>query len=589
MSEHATFTFGRFNPPTTGHKKLVDAVIAHAKQAKSDHYVYPSHSQDAKKNPLSHSQKVGFMRKVFPKANVVSHEGAKTAIDAMKHLHKQGYKKVTMVVGSDRVEHFHKLLHQYNGKEYHFDHIEVKSAGHRDPDAEGVEGMSASKMRDHAKNNDLKSFAQGVAVKKHAPALFKAVRKGMKLEDYKAVFLVGGPGSGKDILIKTSLSEMELPEVSLERLHRAIVERKNLPELEGNPPVIVNGNAESYEKIVLAKAVLEAVGYETSMIFVYTTDEKSKERNDLRISNNMKTISEDVRQNKYRASTSNMKLFSQMFEQFYLYDNTNEYMNVSESMKVEIAGWLHELQENILAFLQEKKGSCWKGYEAIGMKMKDGRPVPNCVPVKKGEKNVKETMGEAAKASKKKSENGKCDDDCDCSCCDDYSGDNLDDSGDGSDGSVDEGKTINLDGQTLRGKEKVSKEKVPTKKAKITPPPSTFFNANLGAVPSGGIGLTAYKVESDGTMKSFSDFVNEAKYQGREVTLNKPMKGDVKKSKVYVKDPSSGNIRKVEFGDPNMTIKKNIPARRKSFRARHHCDTNPGPKTKARYWSCKKW
>lgn len=82
--------------------------------------------------------------------------------------------------------------------------------------------------------------------------------------------------------------------------------------------------------------------------------------------------------------------------------------------------------------------------------------------------------------------------------------------------------------------------------------------------------------------------IEEAEYQGRKVTLNKPMKGDVKKSKVYVRDPSTGNVKKVNFGDPNMTIKKNNPERRKSFRARHNCD-NPGPKTKARYWSCKAW
>ena len=82
--------------------------------------------------------------------------------------------------------------------------------------------------------------------------------------------------------------------------------------------------------------------------------------------------------------------------------------------------------------------------------------------------------------------------------------------------------------------------------------------------------------------------LEEAEYQGRKVTLNKPMQGDVKKFKVYVKDPSTGNIKKVNFGDKNMRIKKNNPERRKSFRARHNCDT-PGPKTKARYWSCKKW
>lgn len=84
------------------------------------------------------------------------------------------------------------------------------------------------------------------------------------------------------------------------------------------------------------------------------------------------------------------------------------------------------------------------------------------------------------------------------------------------------------------------------------------------------------------------DLMGEAEYQGRKVTLNKPTRGDVKKFKVYVKDPSTGNVKKVNFGDPNMKIRKSNPKARKSFRARHNCK-NPGPKTKARYWSCKKW
>ena len=96
----------------------------------------------------------------------------------------------------------------------------------------------------------------------------------------------------------------------------------------------------------------------------------------------------------------------------------------------------------------------------------------------------------------------------------------------------------------------------------------------------------------DGTMAEdvefWDDVIEEAEYQGRKVTLNKPMRGDVKKSKVYVRDPKTGNVKKVNFGDPNMKIKKSNPERRKSFRARHNCD-NPGPKTKARYWSCRAW
>ena len=107
------------------------------------------------------------------------------------------------------------------------------------------------------------------------------------------------------------------------------------------------------------------------------------------------------------------------------------------------------------------------------------------------------------------------------------------------------------------------------------------------------------KIKEDGTCGCDSSCehcgghhdLTEATYQGREVKLNKPMAGDVKKSKVYVKDPETGNVKKVEFGDPNMTIKKSNPARRKSFRARHGCDdpSVPKPKTKARYWSCKAW
>ena len=86
----------------------------------------------------------------------------------------------------------------------------------------------------------------------------------------------------------------------------------------------------------------------------------------------------------------------------------------------------------------------------------------------------------------------------------------------------------------------------------------------------------------------WDDVVVEAEYRGRKVKLNKPTRGDVKKFKVYVKDPKTGNVKKVNFGDPNMKIRKSNPKRRKSFRARHNCD-NPGPKTKARYWSCRKW
>jgi hypothetical protein len=121
------------------------------------------------------------------------------------------------------------------------------------------------------------------------------------------------------------------------------------------------------------------------------------------------------------------------------------------------------------------------------------------------------------------------------------------------------------------------------------PTPEEFRKRMLGGgraiAKLGGRGRNRIKVPAT---KEETELTSEAEYQGRKVELNKPMKGDVAKSKVYVRDPSTGNVKKVNFGDKNMRIKKNIPARRRSFRARHNCD-NPGSKLKARYWSCKKW
>ena len=178
-------TFGRMNPPTIGHQKLVDHLHSTAKKHGADAEVHLSHTQDRKKNPLSHAQKVGLARKAF--GDSVKSGPHKTIIDVMKHLHKQGRKKVHVVVGGDRHKEMHELLHRYNGKEYHFDKIHVHSAGERDPDAEGAEGMSASKMREHAKNNNHEGFKSGLPEKLRSSAhrVMKMVRTGMgHVEEY---------------------------------------------------------------------------------------------------------------------------------------------------------------------------------------------------------------------------------------------------------------------------------------------------------------------------------------------------------------------------------------------------------------------
>jgi hypothetical protein len=189
----AVFTFGRLNPPTTGHGKLIDAMgIQQSKNVGSKMHVFVSHSQDAKKNPLDYKRKVAYIRKMFPKyAKNITTDKARNIFEVAVSLYNKGYKSIIMVVGSDRVDEFEKLLNEYNGVKsrhgyYGFDNIEVVSAGERDPDAEGVEGMSASKMRKAAMDGDFDSFKQGVPANfKDVEKLYKDVRKSMGIREEK--------------------------------------------------------------------------------------------------------------------------------------------------------------------------------------------------------------------------------------------------------------------------------------------------------------------------------------------------------------------------------------------------------------------
>lgn len=185
--KHIVFAFGRMNPPTAGHSKLVDKVHSEAQKHGAEHRVIVSHSQDKNKNPLSAKDKINYLKHIHP--NVKFEASDKQSPHFMAHLkkmHKEGYSHVTMVAGSDRVHEFQKLADQYNGKDYHFKKIKVVSAGHRDPDAEGTTGISGTKMRSHAANNDYKSFKSGLhtrASDTHAKKLFHATRKGMGLHE----------------------------------------------------------------------------------------------------------------------------------------------------------------------------------------------------------------------------------------------------------------------------------------------------------------------------------------------------------------------------------------------------------------------
>ena len=184
-SDALTIVFGRFNPPTTGHKKLFD--MAKNISGDDDMRIYPSRSHDPKKNPLDPGTKIKFMKQMFAdyEDQIVNEKDMKTIFDVLTTANEEGYKEIKIVVGSDRLSEFKNLATKYNGELYNFDMIDVLPAGERDSDAEGVEGMSASKLRKAAKEDDFKAFQRGIPSsleKGEVTNLYNALKKAMGLE-----------------------------------------------------------------------------------------------------------------------------------------------------------------------------------------------------------------------------------------------------------------------------------------------------------------------------------------------------------------------------------------------------------------------
>ena len=208
--KHIVFSYGRMNPPTAGHSKVVDKVKSHADSIGANHAVIVSHSQNNKTDPLHHEHKKEYLRHVHPDVNFEhSTKEHPHFLAQLKKFHQEGHTHATMVVGSDRVKQFKALANKYNGPkgDYNYKKIHILSAGQRDPDAEGVAGISGTKMRAHASGNDYKSFKAGLHPNhsdEHAKKLYKATRQGMNLQkeeigmlDFQT-FLTEGKKKGLD-------------------------------------------------------------------------------------------------------------------------------------------------------------------------------------------------------------------------------------------------------------------------------------------------------------------------------------------------------------------------------------------------------
>ena len=357
--------FGRMNPPTTGHEKLVNKVKEIAKDYNAPHHVIISHSVDAKKNPLDVASKMKHAQRFFPNTNIVSSSKEHpTFLQHAARLHAMGHDHLIMVAGSDRIPEYEKKLQQYNGTAkgslYNFKKIEVKSAGQRDPDAEGAEGMSASKMREHAQNNDFHSFKQGVpphVPEKHAKELFRDVRKGMGLHEsinhglFKAIFISGGPGSGKDIIIREAIAEQNAVEITSTTAISILNDKHKLYEfsrdsrreaIRQRQPLIITGTTNEQYNIIAIREELEELGYETMMVFVNTSNESSRKRNE----GHERMMAESVRQERWEVTQLVAEKFNQEFKKYLEFDNSvdlNESTEFETSEKEEDISIIYEM------------------------------------------------------------------------------------------------------------------------------------------------------------------------------------------------------------------------------------------------------
>jgi len=440
--KHAVLAFGRMNPPTSGHLKLVDKVKDIAKEHGASHHVVLSHSQDKAKNPLSAEAKVKHAKRFFPKTNItVSDKEHPNFLTQAQKLHKQGVTHLHMVAGSDRTGEYHKLLHKYNGTHegalFNFKHIKVHSAGERDPDAEGTEGMSASKMRAHASSGNFKEFKKGVpshVPEHHAKELYHDVRHHMGVKEsvdesfeellfegvhdkgiFKAVFLAGGPGSGKDYILDNTLSGHGLTEINSDKALEYLMDKKGLDKtmpasekierdvtrgraksvtelrerlaLHGRNGVIINGTGDDAEKIKRIKGRLEELGYDTSMIMVNTKDEVSAMRNVERGQRGGRTVPETVRKEKWQAVQNARVDLGKLFGDKYIeFDNSEDlrsaHPEIVKAKKKEMDDIYKQMQKFVNSPPKSKQAKEWVAAElekkdTLTVSKKDAKASPH--------------------------------------------------------------------------------------------------------------------------------------------------------------------------------------------------------------------
>ena len=636
QKDNVVFTFGRFNPPTTGHEKLIQKVKSVA--GSSPYRIYPSQSQNQKKDPLPHALKIAYMRKMFPKhaRNIVADKDSRTAIDIAVKLYDEGFKNLTMVVGSDRVKEFERLLKPYNGVEgkrhgyYKFDSINVVSAGERDPDAEGVEGMSASKMRKAASESDFELFQQGLPSGfKDAKKLYLDVRKYMGIREQKDMgemtdfetlrdmYLTGQIWNIDDLVEANGVEgrivrrgtnyvafndrdgkvhKAWLHEITMNEIQKGLRRVKQDPDIKGDPgtepakyykgvakskkrdrddhfergakmdddnPAAYTpapGDKDKSGKLKKTKPSKYTLKYKKMFGDEFVLDEKIA---GLVKKSDKSGVSYSILKQVYNRGMAAWRTGHRpgTTPQQWAFARVNSFLTGGGARKADADLWSKAKKSKkeeieIAALLKPRVAEDVELNEAEYVNF----GIPDSWVDKKGQ--MEDLLGKFGVNVMK----------------------DIKDAGDMTIVSVAKELAVKFRNQLNRRNIPFASDEQPIKKREI--------GKDLKSIAK----RITQKLLRKNELKKFSDVnewgqvVQEAEYQGREVKLNDPFRlpsGSDKKFGVYVKN-EKGNVVKVTFGDPNMEIKRDDPGRRKNFRARHNCD-DPGPKYKARYWSCFQW
>lgn len=437
--KHAVLAFGRMNPISCGHGLLINKVHEIADQHKASHHIVLSHSQDPSKNPLSPQQKLKHARRFFPGTNFsLASKASPNFLEQAAKLHRSGVTHLHMVAGSDRLPEYEKILHKYNGTKenslFNFKGITLHSAGERDSNAKGVSGMSASKMRDAAAKGDYKTFRSGIPEgghESHAKEMYRDVRHGMNIKEskvidlpldtlfeeildegvhdkgiFKAVFLSGGPGSGKDFILSNTLDGHGLTEINSDKAFEYLMDKngldKTMPDsekdirniqrgkaknttelrqrlaLSGRNGLIINGTGDDLEKVKTIKKRLEDMGYETSMITVNTDDEVSRMRNIKRGQSGGRTVPEDIRKEKWDGVQKNRAEFAKMFRgNYHEFDNSYDSGTATQEELAAKKKEMLEIYKNVQKFVAKPPAhpvaGLWVSHE---LSKKDTLPIP---------------------------------------------------------------------------------------------------------------------------------------------------------------------------------------------------------------------